>query len=288
MLGVVWILDALVQAKPTNFAHSFPLGHLAQSVMGAPPWESHAIYWLLSPFATNWAWWNLGAVLLQASIGFALVVDRGVRVALAGSFVWSGVVWFAGEGLGLLPTGFAMLAFGAPGAVVLYAAVGALAWPVEHRRDVDRRWWTLTWVSVWGGGVMLQIPWVYSARQVLTANFEEASLGQPTWLEAMARTAAHVVTGAPDAWAIGLAVIEAIVALAVLLPPALPGTAPRVDARWTLAAAIGLSLAFWVVGQQLGGILSPSATDIDTAPLVILLALAAWPGVSRPAIRPRS
>lgn len=44
-----------------------------------------------------------------------------------------------------------------------------------------------------------------------------------------------------------------------------------------IGLGIALSLFYWVVFQQLGGIFTADATDPNLGPLMILLALAAWP-----------
>lgn len=271
-VGVLWLVDAALQAEPPNFARTYPLGDLAQSVMGAPTWENHAVYGLISPFVAHWPWWNLGAVLVQAAIGLALVSDRWVRTALTASVAWGAVVWLVGEGLGLLPTGFAMLAFGAPGPVVLYAALAALAWPGGDR-EVDRRVWLGMWLAYWAGGALLQVPWVFPPGRVMAANFEEAALGQPAWAEAMARSVAHALAGDPGLWMVTLAVLQAAVGVGGLCRGAL--------LRGTLLTAIAVSAAFWVVGQQFGGMLVLGATDVGIGPLIVILALAAWPSVAR-------
>ncbi|GEM_PF-690547 len=269
VLGVLWLLDALVQAEPSNFGRGYPRTELLQSIMGAPGWERRVVLDLVSPFRSHWPWWNLAIVMLQGAIGLALVADRWIRPALVAAWGWCAVVWLAGEGLGMLPTGFALLPFGAPGPAVLYAALGALAWPSGGRADVDRRWWTAIWVTYWAGGAVLQLPWVYPPGQVLRANVEEASLGQPGWLQAVTRPAAHLALSRPAWTLIGLWAVEVALAAAAV--------ARARDRRAPLAAAIVVSSVVWVVGQQLGGALAPGASDVGTAPLVVLLALAGWP-----------
>lgn len=47
--------------------------------------------------------------------------------------------------------------------------------------------------------------------------------------------------------------------------------------RDVIFAATGLALLIWVVGQDFGGILTGQATDLNTGPLLILLAAAYLP-----------
>lgn len=273
-LGLLWLLDAAFQAEPANFARDYPLGDLAQSVMGAPSWENQAVFSGIRPFAAHWPWWNLASLLLQAAIGIGLLRGgRWARPALAVSFVWAATIWLLGEGLGMLPTGFAMMLTGAPGAAFLYVVLGGLAWPRRGVRDVSRRAWAVAWVGLWAGAASLQVPFVYGARQMLSANFAETSDGQRAFLVRIAGEIAQVAAHDPVAFSAGLAVLQLAVAGGWLLDR----DHPR---RW-LVLGIVVSAAYWVVGQSMGEVLSAGATDPGTAPLVVVLALAGWPVSAR-------
>jgi len=272
-LGALWLLDAALQARPSMFSPLYPTRTLAQSVMGAPSWERHLILAGIHPFAAHWDRWNLAAVLLQAAIGLALVTGRHVRTALGVSFLWAMVVWLLGEGLGMLPTGFALMAAGAPGPAVLLVAAGGLAWPRAERSDVSRRAWTGVWVALWAGMTALSVPWVYPAREMLTSNLSESAQGQPGPLVHLADGAARLVAADPVAAAWMLALVQ----LAVVSGWLLDHRHPR---SW-LGLAIVVTGAYWVVGQCLGGMLAGNGTDPGSAPLVVLLALAAWPARAR-------
>ena len=279
-LGWLWLLDALLQLEAPNFARDFPLGDLAQSAMGAPGWENRAIFSSISPFVAHWPWWNLASALLQGTIGIALVIGFRVRTALLASIVWSAAIWLIGEGLGLLPTGFAMALFGAPGAAVLYGSLAGLAWPAKDGRStrpVARRPWAACWSIYWIGAAALQLPFVYATGQVFRAGFQESSTEPTSFLAPAANGLADLVLRHPAIAAVVLGLVELSVAVGWLLDR-------RNPRRW-LGLGIGASVVFWVVGQGLGGVLHWGATDPGTAPLVILLALVAWP---RRSPRPRS
>lgn len=72
-LGVLWLLDAGLQAEPEKFTRDYPLGTLAQSVMGAPHWVKHSIYAGIDPFVAHWFWWILASTLIQVAIGVCLI-----------------------------------------------------------------------------------------------------------------------------------------------------------------------------------------------------------------------
>jgi hypothetical protein len=268
-LGVLWLIDAGLQAEGEKFKHDYPLGTLAQSVMGAPHWVNRSIFAGIHPFVAHWPWWNLASTVLQVAIGLCLISDRFTQTALGVSFAWAAVIWWLGEGFGMLPTGFALMAAGAPGAAVLYGLIGGLAWPRRDRPDVDRRAWGASWIVLWVGAALLHVPFVHPAGQVLQANLEELLSPSPGWLADANSwfsgvSAAHALTVT-----FGLAVLELAVGVGWLFDRSRPRT-------W-LALGIALSLFYWVVFQQLGGIFTPDATDLNLGPLVVLLALAAWP-----------
>ncbi len=267
-LGVLWLLDALLQLETPNFARDYPLGDLAQSVMGAPAWQNRAVFAGLAPFTAHWPWWNLASALLQGAIGVALLAGVGVRLALMASIAWSAAIWFLGEAMGMLPSGFAMAIFGAPGAAIMYAALSALAWPTG-RRDVGTRPFAVVWSVYWIGAAVLQLPFVYSAGQTLRAGFSMSSDGQRSFLVDASNGVAHVANADPVLFSAVLGALQLAIGLGWLLD--------RDHARIWLGLGIAVSLAFWVVGQGLGGVLNWGATDPNTAPLVILLALVAWP-----------
>jgi CHASE2 domain-containing sensor protein len=76
--------------------------------------------------------------------------------------------------------------------------------------------------------------------------------------------------------------VSAAVVLAVVLVIVASGTfLPRRAARAVIVLAVALAAALWLA-QGLGGILTGSATDPDTGPLLALLALAFWPLASCP------
>ena len=93
--------------------------------------------------------------------------------------------------------------------------------------------------------------------------------GEPGWLSWINRGAASLLAGHGLVASVILAALLAVVAVGVYLPAPL--------ARATLVLAIVVSVAIWVVGQDLGTILAGGATDVNSGPLLVLLALAYWP-----------
>ncbi len=273
-LGVLWLIDAGLQAETSKFAPSYPLGGLAQSSMGLPPWAHAAVYAGIDPFVAHWGLWNLAATLLQAVIGVALLSNRAPRAAIAVSATWAGMIWWVGEGFGFLPSGQALVLGGAPGPALAYAVLAGLAWPRPGRRDMTPAAWKATWATLWLGGAALQILGSRSPARVLEANLSEHSNGQPGPLASTAHFAYRLTEAHPLLVPVALVLVQAAVGLGGL-------TVRRRPQRWIY---LGMATAglFGVVGEQMGSVLS-GGTDPGLGPLVILLACA---GLPRPRRRP--
>jgi len=271
LLGAAWVIDALLQSEPAKWHARFLTDGLSQAAMGQPPWANHLVLTALRPLSAHWAAANAAIVLIEATVGIALLAGRGSRAWLGASIAFAAVIWTVGEGFGFLASGQALVLGGAPGPALLYAAVAILAWPSAGRVDLDRRLWSLLWAGIWVGGSILQLSGSWSPAQVMIANLTEHSAGQPAALRAAARGVVDLTGAHPFALPVALAVVQgSIGAGAVLLR------------RWSgafLAAGAVAAMAFWVVGEQLGGILTSGATDIGLGPLLVLLAAA---GADRP------
>lgn len=280
VLGLLWLLDAALQAQPDLFTAHWWRTDLAQSVMGEPASVNHSIFWAVGIVSSHAALWNTAFVGFEVVLGLALVLGVCERTALVLSVPWALGTWWVGEGFGTLPTGFALLASGSPGPALFYPIVGLLAWPTRERSDsceaprtvsvapIAQRPGLAVWVVLWAGQALLLIPWVYPSAQVLVANIEEYSQGQPGWL-------VHVTT-----WAEGLAGAHAgMTALLMAGAQVAIGVGVLLTATRRIAVVAGVvsALGFWLVFQSLGTLPAGDATDPGTAPLMILFALALWP-----------
>lgn len=288
-LGVLWLVDAVLQAQPVFFGAAWWRVQVAQSVMGEPPWVADVVHAAIAAVADHAALADAGFVALQGAIGIALVTDRFARAAITVSVPYALGVWWVGEGLGLLPTGFALAATGAPGPAPLYPLLGLVAWPVRPTgtdvapggppvpgRVVATRAATAAWVALWAGQAVLHAPWVYPPGQVLSANLQENAIGAPSWLVPLARHVRALVGAHPVAATVALGAVEVAVGLGALTSATRPGA---------LAIGLAASAVFWVAAQDFGGALVGGGTDPGTAPLVFILGLTLWPPRSRREIR---
>ncbi|HWE56442.1 MAG TPA: hypothetical protein VG435_13080 [Acidimicrobiales bacterium] len=273
ILGALWLIDAILQAQPAFFGADWWRSDLAGSSMGEPAAIRHSILWAVGIIAAHPALWNSVFVAVQALLGLALLTGRGDRLAIVASLPWALGVWSVGEGFGMLPTGFAMAAFGAPGPVLLYPLIGLLSWPRGDRRGISPVLGGAAWIGLWAAPSVLQLPLVFPVRQVLTANLHEMSDGLPGWEGAVAGWTSSVVLAHPAVSSAALAAVQVAIGLAVCA---------RRGRRAAIVAGVAVSGIYWVCFQGLGGILgggvvASGATDPGAAPLMVLLALALWP-----------
>lgn len=288
-LGVVWLLDGILQLQPSMFGPGFA-SMLRTSATGNPGLLASPTLWASHLVGHDAAAWNTTFALIQLAIGAGLLWRPTVKAALAGSIAWSLAVWWLGEGLGGLLTGTASPATGAPGAVILYALLAVLVWPARSGDPggaggiagdglLGSRGSRAAWLVLWGGfAYLIMQPAVRapaSLRSALTAN----AAGEPGLLAALDHGAATAAGSHSAAVCVILAVLFAAMATGILHP---------VTARPALAAAAVTGLAIWVLGENFGQILTGTATDPNTGPLLALLAAAYWPRQRQPAAGRRS
>lgn len=125
------------------------------------------------------------------------------------------------------------------------------------------------WLVLWGSLAYFAVTAGNRTAQGLHDMVSGMAGGEPGWLSWINRGAASLLAGHGLVASVILAALLAVVAVGVYLPAPL--------ARATLVLAIVVSVAIWVVGQDLGTILAGGATDVNSGPLLVLLALAYWP-----------
>ena len=121
-LGVLWIVDGLLQAQPAMPA-SFVPETIAPSLAAAPDW----LFAVVDPFSRLWLQHPVAAdavtVWIQVGLGLGILVGGSGRLArslLVASAAWAGFVWVVGELVGGLTDPQASWLTGAPGAALLY------------------------------------------------------------------------------------------------------------------------------------------------------------------------
>ena len=98
--------------------------------------------------------------------------------------------------------------------------------------------------------------------------------GQPAWLSAPINGFADLSAHIGVTLTIIGAVIMALIGVGILLPVRW--------ARLTIVAALIASAFIWLIGQALGALFGGESTDVNSGPLLAIIALAYWPTRSAP------
>jgi hypothetical protein len=234
-LGVLWLIDAALQAQPFMWTRDFATQGIALDGQGQPGFVSEPVHWVSTVIAAHPVAWNIPFAGIQLLLGVGLLVPRTARLALAASIAWGLGVWYFGEGLYGLASGHASLVTGGPGGALLLAILAAAAWPSAGGSDEPPApWLPFAWAVVWVGAAVFQ-----------------AVPGQ---------------SGVK-----GSLLIPALVAAEYLVGVGALVRSTRVPAA---ALGLALALAFWVLGQDLGALSSGQATDPNSGPVLALMAIA--------------
>jgi hypothetical protein len=285
-LGLAWLTDAALQFQPYMFGSAFVTQMLEPASMANPPVLASPAMWASRLALHDVAAWNTAFAVIQLAIAAGLLWRPAVKAALAGSVAWALSVWWIGEGLGGVFTGTATPVTGAPGAVILYALIAVLIWPrrpgqrgpggIAAAGPLGRRWAQAAWLVLWGSFAYLILQPAIRAPRDLRDTLAGLTTGEPSWVAGIDRAAAAAAGSHGTFIAVLLAALFIFIAAGILFRP---------TARPALVLAIIAALAFWVAGENFGAILTGKATDVNSGPLLILLAAAYWP--LRPRLLPR-
>ncbi len=281
-LGGLWFLDGLLQLQHQMFTSAFATQVIAPSAAEQPRIISGVMHYWISLFLSHPAICNWVIVLVQLSIGLLLFNKRTVRVGLlCRKLLWGIFVWYVGEGLGGVFTGETSMLMGAPGAALIYSVLSLAAIPSDDdeqpkaEHHYPSAWLPFLWAFLWIGAAIYQL--------LPSQNSVNSLIRHDRWWYAW-RTRLHwlLSTRYPSSGISGFATSGSpgsgywfILLLAVLqLGIGVSVFAQKTSREFAIQIGIVLSVIFWVVGQNLGSYWTGLATDLNTAPLVILLGLA--------------
>jgi hypothetical protein len=299
-LGVIWLLDGLFQFKSFMYTHGIISEVFGPAAEKQPSWVGGPMKTFDSFYGRDLTLWNTLSGEIQVAIGLGLIASRKtVRPALLASFVWAPIVWWFGEGFGGMTSNtLPAPLMGAPGAVILYALIGLLVWPAAGARRAARgglapgdaapgdaarargasspadtgplgdRGGLIAWSGLWAMSAALWLVNVNRAKGATSEMIESMAKASPHWLANIQSWGVHHAQGSGTTIAVALAIVSVAVAVGVWTP-----------LRWpALAVGIVLSLAYWLFGQSLGGpFWTEGATDFNSGPLFVLLAVALFP-----------
>ncbi|RIV22029.1 hypothetical protein D2Q93_09625 [Alicyclobacillaceae bacterium I2511] len=260
VLGIIWLLDGLLQLKPAMFTVAFVQQVILPMAQSQPSWVSVPIIDVASWITPHIAAWGVVFAAVQLVLGLALILNILPKTTLLTSFAWSLIVWWFGEGLGQLWTGQAIALTGAPGSVVLYVILGIAVWPgkLGNRNQWSAgglqvaRW---AFAVVWMMDGLLQFQKAFLSSKGLAGSVQPQGLAQ--WVGHLGPTLSITLGGIQLGIGLWLAVGRKL-----LVP---------------LVGSMILSFLYWWSGQGFGQIFTPLATDFNSGLLYILLALGLLP-----------
>jgi hypothetical protein len=272
LLGLLWVLAGALQFQSFMYGKGF-IAMLTGMAPAQPHWLAGSLLWGAHTIGQHQAPYNTIMALIQLGIGLGILYRPTVKQALIVSFVWAPAVWWFGEAFGMLFMNMASPLTGAPGAVLLYALVGAMVWPNGRPGGLlGVNGSRVVWASLW---LLMAALWLMAVNSSANATYgliKSAPAGA-AWLASVQHAAMDASRGNGLIIAVVLAAVSALVGLAVAF-----GRRPRAF----LALAVGLNLVYWVVGQGLGGVLDGRATDPNAGPVFILMSVALYALVPYP------
>jgi hypothetical protein len=279
-LALVWLLDGILQFQPWMFSKAFPQ-MLADSAQGNPAVLAAPITWSAGLIGHHLTVLNALFATIQVALGLGIACRASVKYALGASVAWSLGVWWFGEGFGGVLAGTASPVNGAPGAVILYALLAVLLWPADTDpadtdpgapfvagRAVGRRAAQALWLVLWGSLAFFSLTPASRAPQAISGTISAMAAGEPSWLAWIDSHAASALAHQGLAASIVLAAAFGIIAAGIYA-----------SARSVIIAALVMTVALWLA-QGLGGIFTGMGTDVESAPLLALIALAFWPSAT--------
>lgn len=262
VLGLIWLLDGGLQFQSFMYGKSF-IAMLTGMTAGQPGWVHDSVTWGAHTLQSDQVLWNTLFALVQVAIGLGLLYRPTLKPALALSFVWAFVVWWFGEAFGMLFMTMASPLTGAPGAVILYAIIGAIVWPNGRAGGLLG----IHGARIAWGGIWVLMAWLWleapsSSANAISNAINTAPSGM-SWLSTVQLWAADGSKGN----GLPIALVLAFSSIAIGLSVAF-----NWHPRPFLAFAVALNLAYWVFGQGFGGIFQGGATDPNAGMLFVLFA----------------
>jgi hypothetical protein len=283
ILGVLWLIDGLLQLQPQMFTMFMVNGIMVPIVQNQPGPIAASLQWIIALTTHHLTLINLAIAVVQIVIGLLLLSGRGVRGTVIASMVWAFIVWYGGEGMSMLLTGKGSVLTGAPGAVLLYPILGLAIYPRTSCEEVS--------VNSGEGGLLsrVQLRWILASFWFFAALLQL----QPNWWQpAQISQAIGAMVGQGGLNGIvvdpilqqlssltsqieiplNIALILVFLGLGIALVAVKEG-----QLRPFLIASLVVSVMIWYGAEAFGMILTGMATDFNSGLLLVVITLACWP-----------
>ena len=266
--GLLWIFDAILQAKP-----AMPSEMVSQIIAPALTNQPGPLAWLMRGGVYFWRFNPIAAdaatVWIQAGIGFLLLFGsrRPVRtLAAITSIAWGSLIWVFGEGLGMLLVPGASVLSGTPGAAFFYVIGGALLL-LDDSVTASESFYRLAKRVIGGFWIVMAViqalPFEgFWSGSALSSIFQQMSgMVMPSYLTAPISFMAKATAANPALWNFIFVAILAIVGLGILFAQ---------NPRNFLIGSFAFSFATWWIGMGFG-FLGATGTDPNSSlPIVVL------------------
>jgi hypothetical protein len=289
VIGVLWLIDGLLQLQPQMFTMNMVNGVMVPTVQSQPGVVAASLRYIIAVTTTHLTAVNLVIAGVQIVLGLLFLSGRWVRETILASIVWALIVWYGGEGMSMLLTAHGSALTGAPGAVLLYPLLGLAVYPRVATplgqsmkgiapetgenglvsRDVLR--WVLAGFWVFAALLQLQ-PYWWQKGQISSAI--SGMVGQGGLNGALVDP---VLSGLANLTANAETPLNIVLILVFLGLGAAIVLAKGQQLRAALIASIVVSLVIWYVAEGFGMIFTGMATDFNSGLLLVLMALAVMP-----------
>ncbi len=290
VLGVLWLVDGLFQLQPQMFTLKLVNSVMMPAMMGQPGPIADNLFWIMTLTAQHVLLINSLIAVAQIAIGILLLWGRWAQGVVIASIGWSLLVWYAGEGFGMLLTGQASILTGAPGAVILYPLLGLLIYPRKSSSKAEgtgvdgllsRKGLRWSLAGFWIFAALLQLqPYWWQAGQgwgqislalgrLVGAGGLNTFLVDPVLNKLADATVSLEIP-------LNIVLIEVFLGLGIAL-----ALVKREHLRPWLVVSLILSFLIWWITQAFGMVFTGFTTDFNSGLLLMLMALACWPKVRR-------
>ncbi len=266
-LGVLWIIAGLLEFQPHLFTAQFITAVVDPTKIAQPDFILAPINFFSGLFLLHTAIFNLAIALGQLGIGIMILVKKTQKVGLGFSVIWGLFVWYIGEGMGGIFSQHASLLTGFPGAAIIYVVIALATWPTKSAglSKLFDGSVVYTWLLVWAGGALLNLETSPVSSHALGHILKSSANNLPGLLGSPITHLGSFVMAQGNWLFWSLIGVEALIGFAIFLPSWLK--------KPLLYMSLCLLIVFWIAGQNMGGLFSGTATDLNCAPALFLLGL---------------
>lgn len=268
-IGVLWLINGLLQLQPKMMTDKFADKVILPVATGQPGIISEPVHFAVNLILSNPILFDVCFGLIQLTIGLLILNKKTLKVGLIASIVWGVGVWIFGEGAGGIFGGHSLLLTGAPGAALIYALISLGVYPFKSSAKKPAAWLKYAWLGLWVVSGLLML-WSEVTPLMLSKIVEVMSVGAPHWIRVIDN---HVAT-----WLAAKAKWQLLIAVLIYFMVGLSALAQKNIQFAGILIGTLIALFFWLVGQNMGGYYTGLATDLNTAPLIILLGLSVLGG----------